>query len=267
MATSSRISLRTSPCAIARQRVDDLQMLGPPWCRGSRAVRGRWRCLRRKHRGRCRRGGREMATMATSRTCGCVRSRAAICRRLAHETQAAALAIGDIEPAGDGVIDLLAGRHPCPGDKTLAREHAALGGGERLGRVAALVLQKMPQILVARRCGTAGCAAEAGGELKIGEIGAAVGRRASSVPWRGRCGLFRRDAACATPPWRSGNSRRRHAAWRYAAARRRSSRAPAHVRPANNKRRRDAEPAGSGERAAFAPEQHGRARPRLHHGT
>src|SRR6202043_2695056 len=94
-------------------------------------------------------------------------------RRLAHEAQAAAFTVGDVEPARDGVINLLAGRHPSPGDKTLAREHAAFGGGERLGRVAAFVLQEMPQILVARDAEQHAVAAEAGGELEIGEISAA----------------------------------------------------------------------------------------------
>ena len=112
--------------------------------------------------------------MATSRTCGCVRSRAAISGASRHEAQAAALAVGEIQAARDGVIDLLARRHPRPGDEALARQHAAFGGGERLGRVAALVLEQMPQILVAGDAEQRAVAAEAGGELEIGEIGAAA---------------------------------------------------------------------------------------------
>jgi hypothetical protein len=53
-------------------------------------------------------------------------------------------------PARDRVIDLLAGRHPDPGQQTLAREDPTLGKRERCQRVAALVLEQMAQILVAR---------------------------------------------------------------------------------------------------------------------
>ncbi len=169
--------------------------------------------------------------MATSRTCGLRAQPRRDLRRVADEAQAAALAVGKVQAARDGVIDLLAGRHPEPGDDALARQHAAFGCGERVGRVAALVLEEMAQILVAGDPEQMIAAAKAGRELKVGEVGAAVlarlARRASSVPWRDRCGRCRRDAAPAAPLSPSGNSRRRRAAWRYAAARRRSSRAPA----------------------------------------
>src|SRR4029077_92921 len=91
------------------------------------------------------------------------------------EAQAAALAVGDIEPAGDGVIDLFAGRHPYAGDKTLARQHAMFGCSERVGRVAALVFQKMSQILIAGDAEQRAATAEAGSELEIGQTGAALG--------------------------------------------------------------------------------------------
>ena len=70
--------------------------------------------------------------------------------RLADETHAAALAIGHADAAGDGVIDFFAGRHPYAGDPGLACKHAALGGSERRGRITALVLEQMPQILITR---------------------------------------------------------------------------------------------------------------------
>ena len=72
-------------------------------------------------------------------------------RRVIDQPPAAALAIGEVEQAaGDGLIDLLAGHQPDAGDDRFARQDLALLRRQRLGRVAALVLQQMPQILVGR---------------------------------------------------------------------------------------------------------------------
>src|SRR5580658_3758290 len=94
--------------------------------------------------------------------------------RFADETDAAALAVGHADAAGDGVIDFLAGRHPHAGDPGLAREHAALGGSESGGRITALVLEQMPQILVTREAKEPPTAAETRGKLKVSDVGAAV---------------------------------------------------------------------------------------------
>src|SRR5208282_5875973 len=93
----------------------------------------------------------------------------------ASKPQAAALAVGHVEPTRDRVIDFLPRRHPYPGDETLAGEHMALGGGERVRRVAAFVLEQMAQILIARDAEQQAAAVEAGGKLEIGEIGASAG--------------------------------------------------------------------------------------------
>ena len=70
-------------------------------------------------------------------------------RRVIDQPPAAAFAVGEIEQAaGDGAVDLLAGREPEAGDQRFARQNLALLRRQRLRRVAALVLQQMPQILI-----------------------------------------------------------------------------------------------------------------------
>jgi hypothetical protein len=72
-------------------------------------------------------------------------------RRVVDQARAAALAIGEAQHvAGDPVVDLLARRHPDAGDQALLRQHAPLAWRERVGRVAALVLEQVAQILVGR---------------------------------------------------------------------------------------------------------------------
>ena len=97
-------------------------------------------------------------------------------RRVVHEARTAAFAVGEAEQAArDPVVDLLAGRHPDAGDHALVRQHAALGGGERLRRIAALVLEQVAQVLVGGDAEQAAPAREAHRKLEIGEIGAPVG--------------------------------------------------------------------------------------------
>src|SRR5262249_30646856 len=60
------------------------------------------------------------------------------------------------------------------GQEALLREHASLGGGERLGRVAPFVLEQVAQVLVSRDAEKPGAAREVSGKLEIGEIGASV---------------------------------------------------------------------------------------------
>ena len=64
-------------------------------------------------------------------------------------------------------------------------------------------------------------------QLEIRHIGAAVGIEPVLFLGEIVMGDAQPDAACARPPWRNENSRDRHAAWRYATARRRSSAVPA----------------------------------------
>src|SRR3984893_6830616 len=89
--------------------------------------------------------------------------------------RAAAFAIDIPE---DAVHDQLVGRlrseHPERGQTGFARAHAPLGGGEFLDKIAVLVLEQMPQILVRQQSKQAGAPREAGSELKVHEIGAAV---------------------------------------------------------------------------------------------
>ena len=67
-------------------------------------------------------------------------------RRVIDQPPAAAFAIGEIEQAaGDGAVDFLAGHEPDAGDKRFARENLALLRRQRLGCVAALVLEQMPR--------------------------------------------------------------------------------------------------------------------------
>ena len=95
--------------------------------------------------------------------------------RVVDQAPSAAFAVGEIEQAaGDGLVDLLAGLEPDARHHRLAREYLSLLRRQRLGRVAALVFQEMPQILIGRDTEQPAAALEAGGELEIGEIGAAV---------------------------------------------------------------------------------------------
>src|SRR6516225_6250927 len=96
-------------------------------------------------------------------------------RCVVEKPRPAALAVADAQHvAGDPVIELLASRHPDAGQEALLREHASLGGGERLGGIAPLVLEQVPQVLVSRDAEKPGAAREASGKLEIGEIGAPV---------------------------------------------------------------------------------------------
>ena len=58
--------------------------------------------------------------------------------------------------------------------RRFARENLALPWRQRLRRVAALVLEQMPQILISRDAEQPAARLEAGRELEVGEIGAAV---------------------------------------------------------------------------------------------
>ena len=178
-------------------------------------------------------------------------------RRLADEAQAAAFTVGDVEPARDGVIDLLAGCHPRPGDETLAGEHAALGRGERVGRVAAFVLQEMPQILVARDAKQHAVAAEAGGELEIGQICAAAA--VEPVLLFGEI-VVAYSGTMQRAQRRLGGTKIADVAMGLGDMERHAIDPAAHQRTASGKqqRRRDAELSRSGERAALAPEQQDR---------
>src|SRR6516162_284550 len=96
-------------------------------------------------------------------------------RCVVEEPRPAALAVADAQHvAGDPVIELLAGRHPDAGQEALLREHASLGGGERLGGIAPLVLEQVTQVLVSRDAEKPGAAREVSGKLEIGEIGAPI---------------------------------------------------------------------------------------------
>src|SRR6516162_1907033 len=72
------------------------------------------------------------------------------CRSLPGEADAAALTVCEIESARDRVVELFAAGHPYPGEQRLATQDAALRGGQRGWRVAAFVLEKVAQILIAR---------------------------------------------------------------------------------------------------------------------
>ena len=63
---------------------------------------------------------------------------------------------------------------PDAGHQRFPREDLALLWRQRFRRVTALVLQEMPQILVGRDAEQPAAGLEAGRELEIGEIGAAV---------------------------------------------------------------------------------------------
>ena len=74
----------------------------------------------------------------------------------------------------DQLVGRLGGEHPQRGQTGFARAHAPLGGGEFLDEVAVLVLEQMPQVLVCQQPEQAAAPREAGSELKVHEIGAAV---------------------------------------------------------------------------------------------
>ncbi len=148
IATSSRISLRTSPWALRGKASTTCRCSGfvvPRKSRSSCVARiafnesieaGAGAAVRIRHDG-------DVAHLRVR-----AKPRRDF-RRLADEPHAAAFAVGEIQAACDCVIDLLAGRHPRPGNEALARQHAAFGGGKRVGSVAALMFEEMPQILVA----------------------------------------------------------------------------------------------------------------------
>src|SRR6266851_9204567 len=96
-------------------------------------------------------------------------------RRVIDEAPAAAFAVGEIEQAaGDGAVNLLAGLKPDAGDQRFPRQNLAFLRRQRLRRVAALVLQEMPEILVGRNTEQPAAGAEASRELKVSEIGPAI---------------------------------------------------------------------------------------------
>ena len=140
-------------------------------------------------------------------------------------------------------------------------QHAPLGGGERIGRVAALVLEQVAQILVGRDAEQPATAREAGGQLEIGEIGVAV---ASAQPVLLLGEIVVADAGAMQLAQRrlgrAEDSRARRAAWRCGAATPSIQPRTSARRAANKQRRRDAELARDRERAALAPEQMARQR-------
>src|SRR5262249_31793235 len=76
--------------------------------------------------------------------------------------------------AGDQVIKLLARGHPDARREAFPRQQATFGGGERLRRIAPLVLEQVAQILVRRDAEEPGSARETGGKLEVGDIGTPV---------------------------------------------------------------------------------------------
>ncbi len=96
-------------------------------------------------------------------------------RRVIDQARAAALAVGEAQNVSrHPLVDRLAGRHPQPGEKALAREHAPLRGADRLGRITELVLQQMPQVFVGGDPKQQIPVLELDGELKISDVGAAI---------------------------------------------------------------------------------------------
>ena len=78
------------------------------------------------------------------------------------------------QAAGDGAVDLFAGHEPDAGDQRFAREDFALLRRQRLRRVAAFVVEQMPQILVSRDTEQPASRPKAGRELEIRDIGTAI---------------------------------------------------------------------------------------------
>ncbi len=94
-------------------------------------------------------------------------------RRVVDQPAATAFAIGEVEQAaGDGLVDLFAGHQPDAGDKGFARENLALHRRQRLWRIAALVLQQMPQVLVGRDPEQPAAGLETGGQIVMADAGA-----------------------------------------------------------------------------------------------
>src|SRR6516162_2811579 len=94
---------------------------------------------------------------------------------IVREPRSAALAIADAQDAAcDPVIKPLSGRHPDAGERALSGEHAALACGERVRRVATLMLEQVTQVLIGGDSEQACAPRESERELKIGEIGATV---------------------------------------------------------------------------------------------
>ncbi len=175
-----------------------------------------------------------------------------------HEAHAAAFAVGEIQAAGDGVIDLFSRRHPGAGDEAFARQYPALGCGEYVGRIAALVLEEVPQVFVACEAEQRIAAAKAGGELEIGKKGAAM-----SVDLAVKPVLFLGEVVVGDAGAMQCKQRRlRRAeiggiAVRLGDVQWHAVDPAAHqdVASGKKKRRRNAERAGNGKRAAFAAEK------------
>ena len=153
-------------------------------------------------------------------------------------------------------------------EQALLRQHAPLGGGERIGRVAPLVLEQVAQILVGRDAEQpARGGGTARGELEIGEIGAAVGA-AQPVLLLGEV-VVADAGAMELAQRRLGRAEvafARRGAWRCEAAGRRSSRAPA---PGGRRTGAAAQCRARPRRASARRSRANRwrARPKLHHGT
>ncbi len=113
--------------------------------------------------------------MAVSRTSGFFADQVDQDRGVIDQPPAAALAIGEIEQAPrNRAVDLLAGLEPDAGDKGFARQNLAFARRQRLRRVAALVFQQMPEILIGRDAEQPAAPLETDGKLKIGHISLAV---------------------------------------------------------------------------------------------
>ena len=96
-------------------------------------------------------------------------------RSVVDQPPAAAFAVGEIEQAaGDGAIELLAGHQPDAGDQRLPRQDLALLGRQCLRRIAALVLEQMPQILIGGDPEQAAAGLETVRELKVRDVGPAI---------------------------------------------------------------------------------------------
>ena len=96
-------------------------------------------------------------------------------RRVVDQPPAAAFAVGEIKQATrDGLIDFLSGDEPDARDERFAREDLALLQRQRFRRVAALMLQHMPEIFVSGDTEQAAARLETRGQLKVRDIGPAV---------------------------------------------------------------------------------------------